>query len=90
MKITLLFATIFRNNSLARIKTPFLNLWSFFQFVVSSHKELRKFKVKSKEGKFPNEKSSPAFDCFDWLRSWIEAADWSMVPRFKVFAGFLN
>ena len=25
---------------------------------------------------------------FDWLRKWIKATDWSMVPKFKFFAGF--
>ena len=34
--------------------------------------------VKSKQEKFPAENLSSAFDCFDWLHSWIEAADWSM------------
>ena len=45
------------------------------------------FRGKSKQEKFPAQSSSSAFNCFDWLRSWIEAADWWMVPK---FAGFLN
>ena len=46
--------------------------------------------VKSKQKKFPAKNSSSAFDCFDWLRSWIEAADWLMVQKFKIFGGFLK
>ena len=43
--------------------------------------------VKLKQETFPNKKLAPAFD---WLCSWIEAADWAMVPKFKYFAGFLH
>ena len=42
---------------------------------------------KSKQEQFPTENSSSTFD---WLRCWIEAADWSMVPKFKIFHGFLK
>ena len=42
--------------------------------------------VKSKQETFPA-KNSPLL--FDWLRSWIEAAYWSMVSKFELFAGFL-
>ena len=38
--------------------------------------------VKSGQEKFPAENSSSALDNFDWLRSWIEVADWSMVSKF--------
>ena len=45
------------------------------------------FTVKSKQEKFPTEN---LFSTFDWLRSWIEAADRSMVPKIQIFSGFLK
>ena len=27
---------------------------------------------------------------FNWLHSWIKVANWSIVPKFKLFVGFLN
>ena len=47
----------------------------------------RRVTVKSRQEKFLAENLSSAFD---WLRSWIKAADWSIMPKFKFFAGFLN
>ena len=46
--------------------------------------------IKSKEGKFPAENSSSALNCIDWLCSWIKAANWSMMPKFKFFCRFFK
>ena len=40
--------------------------------------------VKSKQEKFPTKNLSSAFNYFDWLRSWIEAADWLMHDGAKI------
>ena len=63
-----------------------------FSWISCVHKNNIKIVTgKSKQKKFPAENLFSAFDCFDWLRSWIEAADWSMVPKFKKkIADFLN
>jgi len=42
---------------------------------------MQHFILESQEEKFPAKNSSSAFDCFDWLYSWIEAADSLMVPE---------